>query len=136
VALAGGLNEKEMAAVKAVSATFKNACESSNWDALAANYSKDAVLMPPGMEPIKGREAIQAHFAAFPPATEVMMEDVEISGEGGMAYVMGRYALTITPEGGEPMTMTGQYLDIRKRQADGTWVIVRDMYSANEPSEG
>ncbi len=44
-----------------------------------------------------------------------------------MAYVAGHS--TVVPDGGGPPVVVGRYLDIRLRQADGTWLFYRDMVS-------
>jgi ketosteroid isomerase-like protein len=51
----------------------------------------------------------------------------DIRGRGDMAFVAGHS--TIVPDGGGPPVVVGRYLDIRLRQADGTWLFYRDMVS-------
>ena len=49
----------------------------------------------------------------------------EIRGRGDMAFVSGHS--TIVPVGGGPPVELARYLDVRLRQADGSWIFYRDM---------
>ncbi len=57
----------------------------------------------------------------------------EIRGRGDTAFVAGHS--TIIPDGGGSPVVVGRYLDIRLRQAYGTWLFYRDMVSpVSQPS--
>ena len=63
-------------------------------DELAELYWEDAMLIPPGGIPIRGREAIRAYFGEVLPDhghIEAFMLDFDASG--GMAQVFGNYLL-------------------------------------------
>ena len=126
-----GLTEADRAAIEATSQAFLKAALARDWQALAMLYTEDAVLMPPNAEPIRGRSAIQQHFSSFPPVTDMQLQDAEIDGRGDLAYVAGGFRMTITPEGADPIEESGKFIEIRKKQVDGSWLIYRDMYSSN-----
>ena len=53
-----------------------------------------------------------------------------------MAYSVGTYRLTLTPKkaGAKALpTEEGKYLEVLKKQADGSWKILHDMWSPNAP---
>ncbi len=59
-----------------------------------------------------------------------------VEGRGDLAYAVGAYRATMTPKkaGAKPLpTEEGKYLEVLKKQADGSWKIVYDMWSANAP---
>jgi ketosteroid isomerase-like protein len=59
-----------------------------------------------------------------------------VEGRGDLAYAVGTYRATLTPKktGGKPMpTEEGKYVEVLKKQADGSWKIVYDMWSSNAP---
>ena len=107
--------------------------------ALYALYTSDATLMPPGEEPVKG-DAMNKYNAAmtdgYTGPTELTTTAVE--GNGDLAYAVGKYRATLTPKkaGAKPLpTEEGKYLEVLKKQADGSWKIVYDMWSQNAPGK-
>lgn len=54
-----------------------------------------------------------------------------VVGAGDLAYVSGRYHLTLTRKGA-PVD-SGKFLDIRERQKDGSWLYVADMFNSSVP---
>ncbi len=58
---------------------------------------------------------------------------MEIAGRGDLAYVRGTYKLKIVLEGHDPIPDTGKYIEIRKKQADGSWLLYRDIFNSDVP---
>ncbi|NIM47978.1 MAG: hypothetical protein GTO22_01735 [Gemmatimonadales bacterium] len=65
--------------------------------------------------------------------TEFTITLVETGGGGDVAYARGTYLLTIAVEGAEPTTDTGKYIEIRRKQPDGSWPIAIDMFNSDLP---
>ena len=116
---------------RALSAHFREQVLAKNWDAVALQYADSAVLLPPNMPAIKGRAAIRAYLSQFPPLSELTLTDDTIVGTGDRAYAIGRYHMTIAATG-SPVD-SGKFLDVRERQADGSWIYVADMFSSSIP---
>ena len=58
----------------------------------------------------------------------------EVGGSGDVAYVRGHYAITVTPPGAtRPVSDTGKYVTVSRRQPDGTWPILADMFNSDKP---
>ena len=98
---------------------------------LAQLYSADGVLMPPNCPIVRGQSEIEDYFTALPEVTRFSASNDEIDGRDDLAYVRGSYEMTVEAEGGESVDVRGTYLEIRKRQTDGSWPIVVDMYSSD-----
>jgi ketosteroid isomerase-like protein len=96
-------------------------------------YAGDALILPPNAEAIRGREAIISFFGTFPPISDMQFDQVEVDGAGDIAYVYGKYSMTITSEEGEPVQDSGKYIEIWKRQADGTWKVSLDIFNSDLP---
>ena len=77
-----------------------------------------------------GRPAILKSFQAQQPMATFDLHIDEIHGRGDMAFASG-YS-TITAPGAAPVVVA-RYLDVRLRQADGTWLFYRDMVSPVPP---
>ena len=127
------LSEEDIAAIEATSEAFLKGVRARDWAAVAATYTDDAVLMPPNGPSVEGRANIQTFFESFPPLSEFNLSNVETTGRGDLAYVRGTYKMTIAPEGRDTFGDSGKYLEIRRKQADGSWLIARDMFSSDLP---
>jgi uncharacterized protein (TIGR02246 family) len=130
-----GLSADDEAAIRAVDAAWARAASAGDEQALTALYASDATLLPPG-EPIAKGEAMKKYNAAmtagFSGPTELTTTAVE--GGGDLAYAVGEYRATLTPKkaGAKPLpTEVGKYLEVLKKQGDGSWKIIYDMWSPN-----
>ena len=65
---------------------------------------------------------------------EVVLELVEIEGYGDMAYVRGTARLVMPGENGEDVVLVGKYLEIHRKQPDGTWQMSRDAFNLDAPA--
>ncbi len=129
-----GLSAEDMAAIRADTEAFAQAVLDRDWAAATALFSDDAVLMPPNGPAVEGRAAIQAWFESFPTVTEFANPPVKIDGRDDLVFVRGRYELTVMPEGAtEPLKDTGKYVDVRRKQPDGTWLVVIDIWNSDLP---
>ncbi len=125
------LSEEDIAGIEATSQAWGEAANTGDWAALGATYTEDAVLLPPNEPAVQGRSDIQAWFEALPPVSEIIDEVVDIDGVGDVAFVRGSYTLTMTPEGMDAVADTGKYLEVWRKQADGSWLIYRGIFSSN-----
>ena len=128
------LSDEDVAAIKVATEEYIQAVNSDDSAATAALSTEDAVLMPPNQPMVQGRAAIQTWYEAFPTTTEFNLTVEEIKGRGDLAFVRGTYSLTIVPEGApEPIQDTGKYVEIRRKQPDGSWLIVVDIFNSDLP---
>ena len=127
------LSEADIAAIRAVTEAFPGHMESADRGGIAELYTEDAVLMPGGAPTVRGRQAIREFMSGFPPITRMELSIDEIDGRGDLAFVRGPFAMTMQPEGAPaPVKMVGKYIEIRQRQADGSWLISRDIFNTDE----
>ncbi|UCC48290.1 MAG: DUF4440 domain-containing protein [Gemmatimonadota bacterium] len=134
---AGPLSEEDVAAIRAITEAYAQVALAGDVAALTAFYSEDAVLMPPNEPALEGRAAIQAWNeaqAALGTLTEATFTPVQIDGRGDLAFVRGTFSMTMTPEGAlEPIQITGKYIEIKRKQADGSWLCVVDIWNSDHP---
>ena len=103
-----------------------------DWDALAALYTEDAVMMAPDAPAIEGRAAIREFFVAFPPVESMQLNQIEVEGRGDLAFVRGAFTMTLESDEG-PVEQVGKYLEIRRREADGVWRLHVDIFNIDQP---
>ncbi len=132
------LSDADAAAVLSVDSVFAAGVRAGDAGAVANAYADDAVLMPPDMKPIKGRASIQEYWAGFFKSYTVEPElgMDEMDGRGDLAYSRGHYYLEVTPKAkGVPRMapVSGKFLEVLRRQPDGSWQYTVDMFSANAP---
>lgn len=104
--------------------------------AVMATLGENAVLLPSGLAPIVGDEAIRAFWwppEGPPPKVLAMKLEIEKSeGQDGLAYAWGRGSLTFSYEqDGKQETVSTQstFLNVLRKQADGTWKTTCRMWS-------
>lgn len=104
----------------------------ADWDELADQYSEDAVLMPPNESPVQGRDAIRAWFSRWPRIANLNIGPVEYKGNGDLAYLASDFSVKIeNPERPNSETEEGKLVWILRRQADGSWLKVRDIRNSS-----
>jgi ketosteroid isomerase-like protein len=126
------LSPADVEANKAVSQSFVTALLAKNFDAATALYTDSAVLLPPNAPAMAGSAAIHDFLAAFPPLSEFTLTVDGIEGNGDLAYAHGRYRLTLAVAG-SPVD-SGKFLDVRRKQKDGSWKYVADMFNSSVPA--
>lgn len=129
-------DDKDRAAIRAVQDAWLKAAGVRDTKALAALYNEDAVLMPPNSAAITGREAIAAFFNSFPPFKDLVLNQVEVDGDGNIAFARGSYSMTIVIDDKTSIAEKGKFLEVWRKQKDGTWKIARDMFSSDLPMPG
>jgi len=97
-----------------------------------ANYlSADAVQMPNGAAPIIGRDSIVSAMAEGP---EYMLlwdpKHAEVAVSGELGWTWGVYEVHVQTGDSTEITSTGKYLNIWRKQDDGTWKVMVDMGNA------
>lgn len=122
---------RESQEVRAVATGIVEADNAQDLDRVMEYYAEDAVLMPPGEDPVVGKERIrpryQQLFASFLPSIENQVAEICVSGP--LAFARGRTAGTLQPKaGGEPRQLDDAYTMILQKGRDGVWRISHLMW--------
>jgi len=100
-----------------------------NADAAAAAYTEDAVLLPPGAPPVRGRTAIREFWAGVD-VEAFVLRTVALEVAGDRAAERGTWALTLRdPEGGE-QSQAGSYVVVWRNEG-GAWQLHWDIWNAD-----
>lgn len=102
-------------------------------DQIAMLYASDAVFLPPNGERIIGRSSIRdltkKAMDAF--TSDLTFQSLNTEFSGDLAYDSGEYRETLTSAtDGSTSHGQGNYLMVFKRQKDGAWVIVQQVWTA------
>jgi uncharacterized protein (TIGR02246 family) len=107
---------------------FCDALNAGDLGALAALYEPNAALMPSPGSLAHGaaaiREALSGFLAAKPKMTLVPRV---VAQAGDLAVTAARWELSTIGPDGKPATMSGQSVEVVRRQADGRWLFAIDL---------
>jgi uncharacterized protein (TIGR02246 family) len=122
--------------IEAALKTFADAFNGSDGAGVAAHYTEDAALLPPGEARVDGRAAVQAYWqgAIDGGITDLTLKAVEVEESGNLATEVGAFTLAVPGEGDQKTTVAGKYIVVWKKGADGAWRLHRDIWNVN-PAE-
>lgn len=103
--------------------------------ASAQLYTENASVMPPNAGIVEGRAAVRAWMTAFPPVSDFTLTPIEIDGRGDLAYVRGTFSFKIVgPDGHQVGEDHGKFLEIRRKQPNGEWLLAADIFNSDVPA--
>ena len=129
-AAAAGAADRE--AVLRAARSFSESYVRGDATALAAHFTDDAVVLPPGDSAVRGRESIRRFWArdlASITPTQHRTTPSAVDVVGDVAYDHGTYEILWTRRGAAGRT-SGKYLVVWRRGADGRWRMRADMWNA------
>lgn len=135
---AGQVSKEDVAAVRELAHSYQEAVLANNAAAVAALYTEDATELPPNLPARQGRAAIRSAYAtAVDTMTAFKVTSVEIDGVDDLAYDRGTWSATFTVEENEkPVTNSGKYLCIARRQSDRSWLWAIVTWNSDLPLPG
>jgi uncharacterized protein (TIGR02246 family) len=133
---AGTMNAADLSAIDRVREAHIAAMNQGSVDAFVGVFSEDAVQMPPNAPANAGRAAIRAWIAAFlePFRVQFALEVEEVRVAGDWAFERGGYRIGLAPKaGGEGFQDLGKYITVYQKQANGAWLVARDIWNSDNP---
>lgn len=108
----------------AVAGLFLAAVHARDLDAIMALYEPDATLLLQGRE-LKGADAIRSYWARSLSMEPSLIIETEHFVQGPETAVhMDTWHLTATRTDGSALQESGQGIEVLRRQADDTWLVV------------
>lgn len=126
---------QEKEAITAVSKARAKAFNEGNAAAIAVHFTDEAWLMAPGKPALKGKNAVQAYYQSIFDEYNTVLESYydEVDVSGNLAFGRGFAKVILKPKkGGDSLVSTAKYLNILKKQPDGTWKTTHDVWNGNE----
>jgi len=99
----------------------------------AALYLDDARLLTPGAELVEGRREIEAYWRTGIAlgVSRIELELLELRRPSSLAVEIGRYALSVSPIGGDKLVDRGKYVVLHGQHVDGSWRRAVDVFTPN-----
>ena len=97
-------------------------------------YAENARALPPNHALVEGRARIRELFDEVHAAGDSRFElgVVRTEASGDVGYLIGTYIFTLRATGAAPVVTNGITLEVYRRQADGRWQCVADMWHPTE----
>lgn len=122
-----------------ISRDWSDVAATRDVEATLTGWADDAVMMPPGMPMLEGKQAIRGYVegAAQIPGFRISWEPISahVSQSGDMAYLIERNVTTMNDESGNPVTTHGKVVTIWRKEPDGSWKNIVDMWNEAPPPE-
>jgi uncharacterized protein (TIGR02246 family) len=115
--------------IETTNRAFMDAVDDGDASAIAALYTEDARLLPPGAPPMDGRAAIEAYWKEGLAAgiAGLQLNTQTIDEGDGWALEVGTAVATMG-QGEEAIEATGKYMVQFKDEA-GTWKLATDIWN-------
>jgi ketosteroid isomerase-like protein len=105
-----------------------------------AFLADDGAVLAPNAPIAQGREAISKSFAGFFALPDLKIswhaDKVEVAKSGELGYTSGTYQMTFNDPSGKTIPDQGKYVTVWKKQADGTWKVLLDIFNTDMPAPG
>jgi uncharacterized protein (TIGR02246 family) len=128
---------QDEAAIKATAEEWGKAIEDKNLDQTLSYYAADAWVYPqnaPVAKTADQRRSVWAAFFATPGASDMEgnIMRVEVARSGDLAVEYGTFAMTMNNKKGKPITEDEKYVTTWKKQADGKWKAIADIWNTDK----
>jgi ketosteroid isomerase-like protein len=123
------------AAVRAADEAWSRSATNGQLDPFLATYAADAAVLAPN-NPMTSDEAGRRKlfgglFASPGFVLGFQPGKVEVARAGDIAYTLGTYQLTLNDANGKPIVDHGKYVTIWRKQPDGGWKSIVDMFNTD-----
>ena len=123
-------------AIRAAVADWSKAAEAKDLNKFVSFYAEDAAIFPQGMPIATGPAAIRETISKLMDmpgfALSFASAKVEVARMGDLAYEAGTYQLTLNDAKGKPAIEPGKYVVVWKKQPDGNWKVVADIFNSDQ----
>jgi ketosteroid isomerase-like protein len=128
---------QDQAAVRSTAETWGKAVEDKNLDETVSFYADDAWVYPQNAPIAKTpdqRRSVWAAFFATPGASDMegSIERVEVAHSGDLAVEYDTFAMTMNDKKGKAITETEKSVVTWKKQADGKWKVIADIWNTDK----
>jgi ketosteroid isomerase-like protein len=116
-------------------ASFEAAFNAGDAAGVAAHYSTDAVIMPPDVATIHGRDGAEALWTGFieAGASDLDLTTVMLEVKDAEAHEMGSFSINVPDGNGGTMAVKGKYVIVWTQDDAGVWNLNWDIWN-NDPA--
>ena len=128
-------HSSEAAAIAKLDSAWDRASEAKSLEGWLSYYSDDAIMMPPGEKVCRDKASretsIKNMFAVPGMSLRFQDQKIEVSRSGDLGYAAGVYQWKSKDAKGKDYNETGKFTEVWKKQSDGSWKCVADIWNAD-----
>ncbi|HKQ63214.1 MAG TPA: DUF4440 domain-containing protein [Candidatus Polarisedimenticolaceae bacterium] len=140
MAPAADQSTKAVADLRAADAAWEKAFSSRDLDTAVGFVESGGSILAPNAPIATGPEAVRTLFAGFHamPALNIHWQATraEASKSGDLGFTSGTFELSFNDPAGNPVNDRGKYVTAWRKQADGSWKVVLDIFNSDLPPPG
>ena len=129
--------ESDLVSLRLAANTYHQAASTKDRAAVVALYDENALMVPPNADLVEKLESVQGYRFGFleTPGVELQFEILraEISTSGDIGWTLSIGDITINNPEGPPGRDIIRDFHTWKKQADGSWKVVVDMWNSELP---
>ncbi|HCK34194.1 MAG TPA: hypothetical protein DHW20_03390 [Gemmatimonadetes bacterium] len=129
--------ESDLVSLRLAANTYHQAASTKDRAAVVALYDENALMVPPNADLVEQLEGVQGYRFGFleTPGVELQFEILraEISTSGDIGWTLSIGDITINNPEGPPGRDIIRDFHTWKKQADGSWKVVVDMWNSELP---
>jgi uncharacterized protein (TIGR02246 family) len=123
-------------AIRKCDAEWSHAAEAKDLEKTVSFYAEDGSVLPFGAPIATGKEQVRqvwSHLMSLPGFSLTFAPTkVQVAKAGDLAYDVGTFALKLNDAQGNSTTTPGKYVVVWKKQADGKWKAVADIFNTDK----
>lgn len=128
--------EAQKAAISEALTEAWNAVIAKDVDKFIAVCADEDIMFPANAPRVTGKQGVREYMSQLfaTPGFSVSRQppQVEVSRAGDLGYTWDTFELTVHDAKGNPVTQLGKHVVVWKKQPDGTWKIVADIWNFDE----
>jgi len=135
-----GESEAARRAITAIGAEWARLTAAGHADSIAEHYDVNAMILPPNVPPVRGRDSIRAFMAVIntmsSPAPTLAFRSDSVWASGPLAVEVGRWTIAWPAAAkrppGAPAADSGKYMT-RWVNENGRWLMVQHIWNSDNP---
>ena len=118
-------------------AAYHAAASDKDAQSVVAMYDNGAMMLPPNTPLVEGIEGVRNYRFGFieTPGVELVFETIraQVSSGGDMGWTLAIGNITINRTAGEPGRDVVRDFHVWRKQTDGSWKVVVDVWNSEPP---
>ncbi len=124
-------------AIRAAETEWSSRAFAKDLEGILSYYAEDASMFPPNAPIATGKEAIRKAWSEMLALPNLALSwrtvKAEAARSGDLGYSHGTYEMSFDDPKGKPVKDRGKYAAVWKKQADGSWKAVADIFNSDQP---